>query len=297
MFNPLASSGTDKNRDISEQNKSNKNSVHFDNIFDAMTQLMGILNVTPDSFFDGGRYVENAIERALEIEREGADIIDIGGESSRPGASPVSEDEELQRVIPIIEHLQDKISIPISIDTRKAGVASAAVEAGATLINDITGFSDPAMCEVAASTGANICVMHMQGTPQIMQKNPHYPEGVVPHVLNWFEKRLESLFKTGIHEKKIILDPGIGFGKTISHNLEIIHNLQKFKTLGFPILLGVSRKSFMSKIVNKPAKKLLPTTVAMNTIAILSEVDIIRVHDVKEHRDVIDVLHSSAAKY
>lgn len=267
-----------------------KNSVHFDNIFDAMTQLMGILNVTPDSFYDGGRYIENAIERALEIEWEGADIIDIGGESSRPGASPVSEDEELQRVIPIIEHLKGKISIPISIDTRKARVASAAVEAGATLINDITGFSDPAMCEAAASTGANICVMHMQGTPQIMQKNPHYSKGVVPHVLNWFEKRLESLFKTGIHEKNIILDPGIGFGKTVSHNLEIIHNLQKFKTLGFPILLGVSRKSFMSKIVNKPAKELLPTTITMNTIAILSKVDIIRVHDVKEHRDVIDVL-------
>lgn len=259
---------------------------------------MGILNVTPDSFFDQGRFfnVEAAIQRGKEMIDEGVDIIDIGGESTRPGASPVSEQDELDRVLPVIQALHAVSPVIISIDTRHPYVARAAVQAGATLINDVSGFLDPAMEELAASTHVPICVMHMQGTPLTMQKDPHYPEGIIAYLLKWFESRVSHLVKQGVKEEQIILDPGIGFGKTVADNLEIIENLPQLKAMGFPLLIGVSRKSFMGKILNKTPSELLPATLAMNTFLIISAVDIIRVHDVAEHRAIIDLLSRLSPK-
>jgi len=257
-----------------------------------VTQLMGILNVTPDSCFDQGRWFEHstAIQRGIQIYREGADWLDVGGESTRPGAQPVSETEELRRVIPVIKSLKQEISIPISIDTMKAKVAETAIEAGASLINDISGFCDPAMRQIAASSQLPICVMHMHETPATMQNKTHYPQGIIPFLLDWFKRRIDLLLASGIHEKNIILDPGIGFGKTVADNVEIVHNLYDIKALGFPVLMGLSRKSFLGKIINKGYPELLPVSLAINTLAILAHVDIIRVHDISEHRDVIDLM-------
>jgi dihydropteroate synthase len=256
------------------------------------TKIMAILNVTPDSFYDKSRYenFQAAIERGLLLQSEGADIIDVGGESSRPGAIPVSEQEELERVLPVIQELKSKTALPLSIDTTKPRVAAAAVKAGASLINDISGFCDPEMIALAAESNCDICLMHMQGMPKTMQLNPHYEEGIVPHLLRWFEEKIHRLIREGIKEEKIILDPGIGFGKTVADNLQIIHNLPQFKQSGFRVLLGISRKSFLGKILNKTPGELLASTIAVNTVAMMSQVDIIRVHDVKEHRDVIEVL-------
>lgn len=256
------------------------------------TQLMGILNATPDSFYFNSRSetFEKAISRAFEMEKEGADIIDIGGESTRPGSLPVTEDEELSRVIPLIKFLNDKLSIPISIDTKKPAVARAALSHGAKLLNDVTGFSSPEMVQIAQEFGVDICVMHMQGCPLTMQKNPAYREGIIPHLLNWFQERTHSLITAGVKHNHIIIDPGIGFGKTVADNLEILHNLPLFKKLGFRVLLGISRKSFLAKILNQPTEKLLPATIGFNSLAIAAGVDIIRVHDVQEHRLVIDAL-------
>lgn len=256
------------------------------------TQLMGILNVTPDSCVDQGRHFEPdlAIQRGIQICQEGADWLDIGGESTRPDAAPVLEEEELERVIPVIKALKKAISTPISIDTMKARVAAQAIEVGASFINDISGFSDPEMCQVAADSQLPICVMHMQGTPATMQQNPVYPQGVIPALVEWFSKRIDLLLAVGVKSENIILDPGIGFGKTVDHNVEIVHNLHKIKALGFPVLIGLSRKSFLGKIIRKTYPELLPASLAVNTLAILAQVDIIRVHDVVEHRDVIDLL-------
>lgn len=258
----------------------------------APTKLMGILNITPDSFFDESRRLDaqSAIRRGVDLYHQGADIIDIGGESSRPGALPVSLEEELARVIPAIQELKSLVPIPLSIDTTKVGVANRAVEAGASLINDITGFRDPALRELAAGLDVDVCVMHMQGEPQTMQINPSYENGIMNDLLRWFEDRIEMLLKCGVKKEKIIIDPGIGFGKTIADNVEIIQNLPKIKAMGFPVLLGLSRKSFMSKILNKPPSELLPATLVMNTVAILAKVDILRVHDVQEHRAAITLL-------
>lgn len=256
------------------------------------TKLMGILNVTPDSCFDQGRWFDpaRAIQRGIQIYQEGADLVDVGGESTRPQASPVPEDVELKRVIPIIHALKQEIPLPLSIDTMKPKVAEAAIQAGASFINDITGFRDPDMRRLAAAVQLPICVMHMHETPATMQINPHYPEGIIPFLLDWFKKQIDLLLSDGVKESNIILDPGIGFGKTIADNIEIVHNLQKFKALGFPILIGLSRKSFLGKIVNKSYPELLPVTLAVNTLAIQAKVDIIRVHDIHEHRDIIDVI-------
>lgn len=254
---------------------------------------MGILNTTPDSCFDQGRWFEHsaAIARGIEIWKEGADWIDIGGESTRPGAPPVSEEEERRRILPVIKALKEEVPIPLSIDTMKAKVAEAAIEAGASLINDVSGFRDEAMRRVAAASRLPICVMHMHETPATMQQNPHYPGGVVTFLLEWFSQRIELLLACGIDEENIILDPGIGFGKSIAHNVEIVQNLHRLKALGFPVLIGLSRKSFLGKIIDKGYLDLLPASLAANTLALLNRVDMIRVHDVNEHRDAIDLLH------
>lgn len=253
---------------------------------------MGILNVTPDSFSDGGNYssLDAAVKRAIQMESEGADIIDIGGESTRPGSDPVSEAEELARVIPVINALNACLSCDISIDTMKPIVADAAVRAGANYINDVSGFCSPEMREIAATHPVKIVVMHMLGNPKTMQQDPYYANGVIDHMQKFFNTRLKELLKSGIKESQIILDPGIGFGKTVDDNLKIIQNLQKLKEIGFPLLIGLSRKSFIGKILGIETNDRLPATIAMNTICLLEKIDYIRVHDVKEHRMVIDII-------
>lgn len=246
-------------------------------------KLMGILNVTPDSFFDGGAYftLEKAIERGVALWQEGADIVDIGGASFRPGAEPVSEEEQIRRVRPVIEALRVRVPIALSIDTDKAGVAQMAVEKGVSLINNVEGFSDPAMRDVAAGCNADLCVMHK------MPLDPN--EGAIEQIIRFFEGQIEALVKMGVKESRIILDPGIGFGKTVEQHREIFRELKRFKTFGLRLLVGASRKASLEKILGwadvlKNPRELLPATLAIHTMALAAGTDILRVHDVKEHR-------------
>lgn len=243
---------------------------------------MGILNVTPDSFFDGGKHFlkKNAVARGLEIEREGADIIDVGGESTRPGSARVSLEQERERVIPVIEELARKVTIPISIDTTKAELAREALEAGAKVINDISAlrFSSD-MGEIAKRFGAGIILMHMQGTPRDMQVNPQYGD-VVEEIKNFLIERVSRAEAAGIDKDAIAIDPGIGFGKTLSHNLEILKRLKEFKKLQKKILIGVSRKSFIGQVLNLPPEERFEGSIASSLWAIFQGADIVRVHDV-----------------
>jgi len=252
---------------------------------------MGILNCTTDSFFEGGRYLDTskAIHHGLKLIDEGADIIDIGGESTRPGSRKISDEEEIKRVIPVIEGIRQKSSCPISIDTYKPHVAEKALNAGANFLNDITGFAHRPMQQLAKERGVPICVMHALGAPHTTPQ-PIYNQGVITEIYNYFQKRIELLLQVGVSESQIILDPGIGggaFGKTIEHNLQILKNIRQFHSLGFPLLIGLSRKSFIQKILKKEASEILSTTVALNTMAMLEGVAFIRVHDVQEHRDIL----------
>ncbi len=246
------------------------------------TNIVGILNVTPDSFSDGGNYfgVAAAMSRARDMAAEGADIIDVGGESSRPGSEPVSEEEELRRVIPVIERIVKEIAVPISIDTYKPHVAEEALAAGATMVNDITGLTNPKMRAAAAAARAPVILMHMQGKPKTMQENPQYHD-VIGDIKEFFRMQVALAQKAGI--EKIILDPGIGFGKTIEHNLTILKRLHEFTDLGFPILVGPSRKSFIGALTgNLPATERLEGTIAAIVAARLNGASYVRVHDVKE---------------
>jgi dihydropteroate synthase len=245
---------------------------------------MGIVNVTPDSFWDGGRYLEPqaAQARAMALVRAGADILDIGGESTRPGAAPVSEPEELGRVIPVLKLLAESVSVPISIDTRKPAVARAAIDCGASIVNDIqANRTDPELWGIIARTGAGYVCMHMQGTPETMQANPVYDD-VVAQVGSFFSDRLSKLSDCGIGPDQIILDPGIGFGKTLEHNLRLLGGLRQFRQLERPLLLGVSRKSFMAKLLGAKAEDRVPGALACACLAVEAGVQIIRTHDVAE---------------
>lgn len=250
--------------------------------------IMGIVNCTPDSFYDGGVY--DPILHAKKLVDNGADIIDIGGESSRPGAIPITIEEELHRLLPVIAALQKSSSIPLSVDTCKPEVAIKAIEAGASWINDITGFKHPYMREIAASSSATLCLMHMQGDPLTMQHNPNYKNDIISELNFFFSQRIELLLKSGVTDKQIVIDPGIGFGKTTEHILTILKNLDQLKSLGYPILIGTSRKSFLSRLLNKPPSELLAATITINAL-ICRKVDYLRVHDVKEHRQMIDLLY------
>lgn len=255
------------------------------------TLIMGILNVTPDSFYDGGRFfsLEKAVLQGIKMAEEGADIIDIGGESSRPGSLPISEEEELKRVIPVIKALSKEIKVPISIDTTKSKVAEFAISEGATIINDISGLRfDEKMADVACKADVLVVIMHMKGTPFNMQKDIYY-EDVISEILSFFKERLLYLEKKSIDPSNIIIDPGIGFGKRVEDNLSIIANLSKFKVLEKPILIGVSRKSFIGKILDLDTQDRLEGTLAANTACILNGANIIRVHDVKEGKRVAKV--------
>lgn len=250
---------------------------------------MGILNVTPDSFSDGGRYFDRAlaVKRAQEMAEEGADIIDVGGESTRPGSAPVPLQEEISRTIPVIEALAKNIKVPISIDTYKAEVAKRAMDAGASIVNDISGLRfDPEMPKVVSQYKCPVVIMHIKGTPKSMQANPQY-EALIPEIMDYFRESIRLAVESGIAEDKIIIDPGIGFGKTFDHNLEIIKNLREFTLLEKPLLAGVSRKAFIGKILgDAPASERLEGTAASVAISILNGANIIRVHDVKEMRKV-----------
>ncbi len=245
---------------------------------------MGIVNVTPDSFWDGGKYfsTQAAVKHALGLAEQGADIIDVGGESTRPQAVPVPEEEELRRVMPVLEGLAGKVPVPISIDTRKATVARRAVEAGASILNDIgANRQERDMWRLAAETGAAYVCMHMQGNPETMQVEPRY-EDVVGEVEQFFRSRMAQLRDCGVAAEQIILDPGIGFGKTLEHNLRLLGALQRFGQLERPMLLGVSRKSFMGKLLGAEASARLPGALACACLAVEAGVQIIRTHDVAE---------------
>jgi len=258
------------------------------------TIVMGVLNVTPDSFSDGGEFVnvEKAVSHALQMVSDGADIIDIGGESSKPRSVAISIEEEIERVLPVVVDLVKKSNVIISVDTYKPEVAKKCLEVGVNIINDITGLKNPEMRNVIAEYDATAVIMHMQKVPKNMQENPQY-ENVVEEIISFFKERIKLAKEDGI--TKIILDPGIGFGKTLEHNLEIIKNLEKFTKLGCPVLIGVSRKSFIGEITNCTVNERLSGTIAVNSIAINSGVKIIRVHDVKQCKKaslVIDEVRS-----
>ena len=243
------------------------------------TYIMGILNVTPDSFSDGGRFVDidAAVAHAKKMTAEGADIIDVGGESTRPGAAPVTEEEEKKRVIPVIERLKNEIEVPISIDTYRSGTAEAAINAGAAMINDVWGLkADAGMAKVAAFYGVPVCIMH--------NKADACYGSLIEDMTAALEESLAIAEKAGIKRENIIIDPGIGFGKTLDHNLEVMRRLEHFKSMGYPLLLGTSRKSMIGKVLDLPVEDRLEGTLATTVIGIVKGVDIIRVHDVLQNR-------------
>ena len=253
--------------------------------FSKKTYIMGILNVTPDSFSDGGLYFDNstAAKRAFQMVEEGADIIDIGGESTRPGSEPITIEEELRRTIPVIESLSKETKIPLCIDTYKSEVAKRALDAGASMVNDISGLRfDPKMPKVVSEYKVPAVIMHIRGTPRDMQQNPVY-EALIPEIMDYLRTGMIIARQAGISEDMIVIDPGIGFGKTFDHNLQIIHNLQEFTLLRKPILIGPSRKAFIGRILGDvPVTERLEGTAAAVAISIMNGANIIRAHDVKE---------------
>jgi dihydropteroate synthase len=258
--------------------------------FSQKTFIMGILNVTPDSFSDGGLYFDkqSALDRAHRMIEDGADIIDIGGLSTRPGSEPVPVEEELRRTLPVIEALSGEINVPISIDTYRSEVAKEALRAGASMANDISGLRfDQKMASVVAEAGVPVVLMHMKGAPRNMQNNPSY-EALIPEILDYLRETIKLAEDAGI--KDIIVDPGIGFGKTFDHNLEIINNLEEFTMLGWPVLVGPSRKAFIGEILGgAPPEERIEGTSAAVTASVLNGANIVRVHDVKEMAMVVRV--------
>jgi dihydropteroate synthase len=268
--------------------------------FGKKTYIMGILNVTPDSFSDGGRFfsVYDAVNHAIKMEKEGADIIDIGGESTRPGAISLSLEEEIERVIPVIEELKSNIKIPISIDTYKSKVAKQAIDLGVTMVNDITALNaDKRLADVVKDNDVYLCMMHMKGKPRSMQIDPTYVD-VVNEICDFLEKRTKVALSSGIQNDRIIIDPGLGFGKRtgkgIEDNCEILKRLKELKDLGFPVLVGASRKTFIGNICREDEQLAvddrLEGSLAAVCVAILNGADIVRVHDVKETRRCVDLL-------
>lgn len=260
----------------------------------ARPAVMGILNVTPDSFFDGGRYFarEAAVRRGIELAREGADLIDVGGESTRPGASPVCAEEEIERVVGVIERLVRVVDVPISIDTTKAKVAAAALDAGATMVNDVSaGTWDEQMLALAAERKCPIILMHMQGKPPTMQESPVYAD-VVGEVRAFLAWRRDRALALGVAKERIVLDPGIGFGKRLEHNLALLRDLPKLAELGCPVLVGVSRKSFIGEILDLPVGERLEGTAAAVAMAVARGARIVRVHDVLAISRVVKVAHA-----
>lgn len=255
-----------------------------------MARVMGIVNVTPDSFSDGGLFLDAgaAIAHGRELAAEGADMLDIGGESTRPGADAVGADEELRRVVPVVEGL-DGAGVPVSVDTSKAAVALAALDAGAAMVNDVTAFrADPELAALCADRGCEVCLMHMLGDPRTMQENPTYDD-VVDDVRAFLAERIEFATAAGVAEERIWVDPGIGFGKTVEHNLELLRRLEELTELGRPILVGPSRKSFIGRLAGAPAEGRLGGTIASCVIAYANGAAMLRVHDVGPVREALTV--------
>ncbi len=253
------------------------------------TKIMGILNVTPDSFYDGGRYtsLDKAYKRACEIYSEGADIIDVGGESTRPGSSTVSAEEEIDRICPVIEKISREIGAALSVDTTKSAVAAEALRCGASMINDISGLTfDRGMAAVAAEHKAELVIMHIKGTPADMQKNTHY-SNLIEDILDFLTESASIAIREGVDKSRIIIDPGIGFGKSIEQNYAIINNMERFTETGYPVLIGLSRKSLISRLYSSEEDR-LPATIALNAVAAEKGASYIRVHDVKAHRLAMD---------
>jgi len=255
--------------------------------------VMGIVNVTPDSFSDGGRFAapEAAVDHALRLAAQGADVLDVGGESTRPGSRPVSAAEELRRVLPVVEALHGRTPLPVSVDTSKAEVARACLAAGAHIVNDVTALrGDPDMAEVVRGTGAGVILMHMQGTPATMQVQPHYDD-VVRDVDQFFQDRLQALAGLGIARSRTVLDPGFGFGKTDDHNWQLLARLDVFQRHGRPVCLGVSRKGFLGRLTGRPTHERLAASLAAACHALVrGAAQVVRVHDVEETRDAMTVL-------
>jgi dihydropteroate synthase len=262
------------------------------------TLIVGVLNVTPDSFSDGGLHLDplKAIDRALQMESEGADIVEVGGESTRPGARRLDQSEELDRVMPVLKAIVSRLNVPVSIDTYKSGVAEVAVDAGVSIVNDVSALRfDPAVADVTARTGAALVLMHMRGTPETMQKLEPSPD-ILPEIERELSRSIVVAEKRGVKREQIILDPGIGFGKTLEQNLEILNRLEEFDRLGLPIMIGTSRKSFIGRLTGNPEDQRLFGTAASITAAILRGAHFIRVHDVKEMAEVARVSDAIAAQ-
>ncbi|HEK1039384.1 TPA: dihydropteroate synthase [Proteus mirabilis] len=257
-------------------------------------QVMGILNVTPDSFSDGGTHnsLNDAINHAAKLIAEGASIIDIGGESTRPGASDVSVDEELHRVIPVVEAIQQRFDVWISVDTSKAQVITESAQAGASIINDIRSLTEPGALQAAAKTGLPVCIMHMQGLPKTMQHSPQY-KNVMIEVDAFLAENIQRCIDAGIEKNQIILDPGFGFGKNLAHNYQLLVHLSDFHHFGLPILAGMSRKSMVGQLLNVPPQERVAGSVACAVIAAMQGAQIIRVHDVKETVDAMKVVQAT----
>lgn len=259
---------------------------------------MGVLNVTPDSFSDGGRFLDGAaaLDRAMAMVEQGADCLDIGAESSRPGAAPISEEEELSRLIPVVRAVCARVRVPVSIDTTKAAVAARALDAGAAIINDITALrGDARMADVVARTHAGLVLMHMKGTPATMQHEARYGD-VVSEVRTALQERLRAAEAAGIGVERIVLDPGIGFGKNLEHNLTLLARLSELRSLGRPILIGVSRKAFIGTLVNRPVQDRVMGTAGAVAVAIVNGARLVRVHDIEEMRDVVTVVAAILAR-
>ena len=258
-------------------------------------RVMGILNVTPDSFSDGGRFLATgqALDQAARMIEAGAAVIDIGGESTRPGASPVSAQQELDRVMPVLEGLVDALDIPLSIDTTKPEVMRAAAAAGAGLINDVSALRAPGAIETAAAIGLPVCLMHMQGEPRTMQKAPQYRD-VVADIQEYLAQRLAACESAGIPRSRLLVDPGFGFGKTLAHNLALLSRLSAFCRLGVPVLIGISRKSMLGQLTGRPVEDRLAASVAAAVLAAQRGASIIRVHDVAETVDALKILQAVA---
>jgi len=251
--------------------------------------VMGVLNVTPDSFSDGGRYLDHdvALRHGRQLVVEGADIVDVGGESTRPGAGDVSDEEEIDRVVPVIATLVAETDVLVSVDTRRETVARRALEAGAHIINDVSAFThDERMADLARATGAGVVLMHMQGTPRTMQTQPNYGN-VVEEVAAYLESRVEALVCTGVERDRLAIDPGIGFGKTVAHNVELLRHLARIGQCGRPVLIGLSRKSFLGKLTGAAVDDRLAAGLAALVYCVLNGAAIMRVHDVKASRDAV----------
>ncbi len=260
--------------------------------------VMGILNVTPDSFSDGGRFnsVETALERVEKMITAGVTIIDIGGESTRPGAPEVSVEEEIDRVVPVVKAIREKFDIWLSIDTSKAEVMRLAIEAGADIINDVRSLTEPGALEVVAKANVPVCIMHMQGEPSTMQQNPQY-QNLLTEVHQFLEERIQICVDAGIKREKLILDPGFGFGKTVEHNYSMLAHLEEFHQYNLPVLAGMSRKSMLFKLLDKQPQQCMAASVASATIAAMKGAQIIRVHDFEETLDAVRVVNAVSANY